>query len=280
MALGIGGSGRVCYSVTIFQAITLGIVEGLTEFLPISSTGHMILTSSLLGIQSDEFTKLFEVTIQLGAIGSVLLLYRKKFLRAGRVDFYKKLLVAVMPALLLGFLFAKKIDEMLESPTTVGITMLVGGVALLFVDNWFREGKTSNDEQMTYGQAVHVGLWQVLAMIPGVSRSGATIIGGMQQGLTRKAAAEFSFFLAVPTMCAATGYKLLKALMKQPELLSDPNNLKMLLIGNVVAFVVAALAIKTFIGYLQRHGFRLFGIYRIIGGLVVLAMVYGGRFQG
>ncbi len=237
----------------------------------------MILTSSLLGIQSDEFTKLFEVTIQLGAIGSVLLLYRKKFLRAGRVDFYKKLLVAVMPALLLGFLFAKKIDEMLESPTTVGVTMLLGGIVLLFVDNWFREGKTSNDEQMTYRQAAHVGLWQVLAMIPGVSRSGATIIGGMQQGLTRKAAAEFSFFLAVPTMCAATGYKLLKALVKQPELLSDPHNLQMLLLGNVVAFVVAALAIKTFIGYLQRHGFRLFGIYRIVGGLVVLAMVYAGR---
>lgn len=266
--------------MTIFQAITLGIVEGLTEFLPISSTGHMILTSSWLGIQSDEFTKLFEVTIQLGAIASVLLLYRNKFLRAGRSDFFKKLLVAVVPALVLGFLFAKKIDQWLESPTTVGITMLLGGIVLLFVDDWFKKGQTSHDEQLSFRQALNIGLWQVLAMIPGVSRSGATIIGGMQQGLTRKAAAEFSFFLAVPTMFAATGYKLLKALLKQPQLLSDPHNLQMLLLGNLVAFVVAALAIKTFIGYLQRHGFRMFGLYRIVAGIVVLGLVYSGHLHG
>jgi len=255
------------------------VVEGLTEFLPISSTGHMILTSSWLGIQSDEFTKLFEVTIQLGAIVSVLILYRNKFLRAGRLDFYKKLITAVAPALVLGFLFAKKIDEMLESPTTVGITMLVGGVILLFVDGWFRKGEIQTDDQIDHRHALYIGLWQVLAMIPGVSRSGATIIGGMQQGLTRKAAAEFSFFLAVPTMCAATGYKLLKALVKQPELLSDPHNLQMLLVGNAVAFVVAVLAIKTFIGYLQRHGFKIFGIYRILAGIVVLGMVYSGHLH-
>lgn len=255
-------------------------MEGLTEFLPISSTGHMIVTSSVLGINADEFTKLFEVCIQLGAILSVVILYRHKFLRPGRMLFYKKLLAAVMPALVLGFLFAKKIDALLESPTTVGVTMLLGGIVLLFVDDWFVEPSTKqSDDQISYRQAVTIGFWQVLAMIPGVSRSGASIIGGMQQGLSRRAAAEFSFFLAVPTMCAATAYKLLKALKSQPELVTNSSNLGLLLVGNLVAFVVALLAIKTFIGFLQKHGFRLFGVYRIVAGLVILAMVYGGHLQ-
>lgn len=265
-------------AVTIFQAITLGVVEGLTEFLPISSTGHMILTGSMMGVPDDDFTKLFEICIQLGAIMSVLILYRERFMKQSLV-FYKKLLIAVSPALVLGFLLSKKIDALLESDLTVACTMLVGGVVLLFVDNLFAKGEIDEAERIKPKQALAVGFWQVLAMIPGTSRSACTIIGGMQQKLTRRAAAEFSFFLAVPTMAAATGYKLLKALLKQRELLTDPNNLMLLAVGNVVAFIVAILAIKTFITYLKNHGFRLFGIYRVIMGLVVLGMIYGGYLK-
>ncbi len=263
-------------SVTIFQAITLGVVEGLTEFLPISSTGHMILTSSALHVPDDDFTKLFEVCIQLGAILSVVILYRHRFMRQ-KADFYKKLMIAVAPALVLGFLLNKKIDALLESDLTVAWTMLIGGIVLLFVDNLFSKPEIDKPEKVSPSQALIIGFWQVLAMIPGMSRSACTIIGGMQQKLTRQAAAEFSFFLAVPTMAAATGYKLLKALMKQRELLTDPNNLMLLAIGNFVAFIVALLAIKTFIGYLQKHGFRLFGVYRVVMGLIVLGLIYSGR---
>lgn len=259
------------------QAIILGIVEGLTEFLPISSTGHMIVTSSFLGIHHDEFTKLFEVCIQLGAILAVVVLYRKKFLNLHQGDFYKKLIVAVAPSLVLGFLLAKKVDEWLESPTTVAVTMVLGGIVLLFVDKLFHRPVSRDEKEITYRQAVVIGFWQVLAMIPGVSRSGATIVGGMQQKLTRAAAAEFSFFLAVPTMCAATGYKLLKALLKTPELLTNVHNLWLLLLGNFVGFVVALIAIKTFLGYLQRHGFRVFGIYRIVAGVILLLLIYAGK---
>ncbi|MBS2039926.1 undecaprenyl-diphosphate phosphatase [bacterium] len=264
--------------MTIIQAITLGVVEGLTEFLPISSTGHMILTGSVMGVPDDDFTKLFDICIQLGAIMSVLVLYRHRFMRQS-LEFYKKLLVAVSPALVLGFLFNKKIDALLESDLTVACTMLFGGVVLLFVDNFFREAVVARAEDIKPKQALAVGFWQVLAMIPGMSRSACTIIGGMQQKLTREAAAEFSFFLAVPTMAAATGYKLLKALLKQRELLTDPNNLMLLAVGNLVAFIVAILAIKTFITYLKRHGFRVFGIYRVIMGVVVLGMLYGGYLK-
>jgi undecaprenyl-diphosphatase len=265
-------------SVTIFQAITLGIVEGLTEFLPISSTGHMILTSSALHVPNDDFTKLFEICIQLGAILSVVILYRHRFMRQ-KADFYKKLLIAVSPALVLGFLLNKKIDELLESDQTVAWTMLIGGIVLLFVDNLFRAPEVDKPEKVNPSQALTIGFWQVLAMIPGMSRSACTIVGGMQQKLTRQAAAEFSFFLAIPTMAAATGYKLLKALLKQRELLTDPNNLMLLAIGNFVAFIVALLAIKTFIGYLQKHGFRVFGIYRVVMGLVVLGLIYSGHLS-
>ncbi len=265
-------------SVTIFQAITIGIVEGLTEFLPISSTGHMILTSSFLQVDPKdiEFTKLFEVCIQLGAIMAVVVGYRKKFLRQG-MDFYKKLLIAVSPALVLGFLLNKKIDALLESNLTVAWTMLIGGVALLFVDNLFRNPNQNEAEKVTPKQALTIGFWQVLAMVPGMSRSACTIVGGMQQKLTRKAAAEFSFFLAVPTMCAATGYKLLKAAKNDVSLIISPDHLTLLLVGNVVAFITAMLAIKTFIGFLNSHGFRVFGIYRVIMGLIVLGLIYSGR---
>lgn len=265
--------------MTIFQSIIIAIIEGITEFLPISSTGHMIIASSFMGIAKDDFTKLFEIAIQLGAILSVVVLYWRKFFAANRMGFYIKLVVAVIPALVLGFVFSKKIDALLESPLTVAITMLLGGIVLLFIDSLFKQPTVEKDEQITYSKAFMIGLWQCLAMIPGTSRSAASIIGGMQQKLTRSLAAEFSFFLAVPTMAAATGYKLLKAYKETPELLKNKENLVMLGIGNLIAFVVAMLAIKFFIGYLQRHGFRLFGWYRIIVGVALLVLVLTGYLQ-
>jgi undecaprenyl-diphosphatase len=255
-----------------WQAIIIAIVEGLTEFLPVSSTGHMVITSALLKLNKDEFTKLFEVCIQLGAILAVVVLYWRKFLvfDKNRVSFYVKLIVAVLPALIVGYLFADRIDALLESPLVVGITLLLGGIVLLFVDNWFTHPTIEKDEEMNLFRALRIGFWQCIAMIPGVSRSAATIIGGMQQKLTRNVAAEFSFFLAVPTMAAATGYKLLKG---RELLMSNANNLKLLLIGNVVAFIVAMIAIKFFINTLKKYGFRVWGYYRIVVGIAILAAI-------
>ena len=265
--------------MTLFEIIVLSVVEGITEFLPISSTGHMIIASSLLGIAKNEFTKLFEVAIQLGAILSVVALYWRKFFEADRLNFYLKLIVAVIPALVLGLLFAKKIDALLESPTTVAITMLVGGVILLFIDKVFTANVIDQDEQISLPRAFIIGLWQCLAMIPGTSRSAASIIGGRQQKLTRSLAAEFSFFLAVPTMFAATGYKLFKAYKENPEMLSNQDNLTALLLGNVLAFFVAIVAIKSFIRFLQKYGFRAFGWYRVIGGAILLLLLFLGFIE-
>lgn len=261
------------------QAIIIAIVEGLTEFLPVSSTGHMIITSSLMGIEKDAFTKLFEVAIQLGAILSVVVLYWKKFFDFSKWQFYIKLIVAVIPALLFGKLFSEKIDDLLESPTTVAISLLVGGIILLFIDKLFTKPEIHEEKEISYVKAVIIGFWQCIAMIPGVSRSAASIIGGMQQKLSRNLAAEFSFFLAVPTMAAATGYKLLKTFKENPEVLKNKHNLITLGIGNVVAFVVALLAIKFFIGFLQKHGFKLFGWYRIIVGVALLVLIYVGYLK-
>jgi len=267
--------------MNIFEAIIISIVEGITEFLPISSTGHMVITSSILGIADDPFTKTFEVSIQLGAILAVVVLYWRKFFDFSRWDFYVKLVVAVIPALLLGFLLSDKIDEMLESPLTVAISTLVGGIILLFIDNLFKRPTIREESQIVYPQeesdingrqALLIGFWQCLALIPGTSRSAASIIGGMQQKLTRKLAAEFSFFLAVPTMLAATGYKLLKSYKT-----INSEQVKLLALGNVVAFIVAMLAIKFFIGYLQKHGFRVFGIYRVILGVILLILIFTGN---
>ncbi len=263
--------------MTPVETILIAIVEGLTEFLPVSSTGHMIITSRILGIEKDEFTKLFEVAIQLGAILSVVVLYWNKFFPLNRKGFYLKLIIAVLPALVLGFIFSKKIDELLESPKTVAITLLVGGIILLFIDKLFKTPTVEEDEQITLKQALIIGFWQCLAMIPGTSRSAASIIGGMQQKLSRSLSAEFSFYLAVPTMAAATGYKLLKAWKESPELLTNADNLFSLFVGSMVAFVVAMLAIKFFIGFLQRNGFVLFGWYRIIVGIALLALIYTGK---
>ncbi|MBP9741323.1 MAG: undecaprenyl-diphosphate phosphatase [Chitinophagaceae bacterium] len=258
------------------QAIIIAIIEGLTEFLPVSSTGHMIIASSLMGIGSDTFTKLFEIAIQLGAILSVVVLYWKKFFDFSKWQFYVKLIVAVIPALLLGKLFSDKIDDLLESPTTVAVSLLVGGIILLFIDKLFKQPIIQEEKEVSYVNAFIIGIWQCIAMIPGVSRSAASIIGGMQQKLTRNLAAEFSFFLAVPTMAAATGYKLLKTYTEHPEILTNKQNLITLGIGNIVAFVVALLAIKFFIGFLQKHGFKLFGWYRIIVGITLLILISRG----
>ncbi len=265
--------------MTIFETIVIAVVEGFTEFLPISSTGHMIIASSFLGISADPFTKLFEVAIQFGAILSVIVLYWKKFFPLNKFNFYLKLLVAVIPALALGAVFSDKIDDLLESPLTVSITMLAGGFVLLFIDSFFKEHTVEKEENISLSKAFMIGLWQCVAMIPGVSRSAASIIGGMQQKLTRNLAAEFSFFLAVPTMAAATGYKLLKTWKDTPELLQNRDNLIALGIGNIVAFIVALLAIKFFIGFLQKHGFRLFGWYRVIVGSVLLVLVLTGYLK-
>ncbi|WP_306349799.1 undecaprenyl-diphosphate phosphatase [Flavobacterium sp. '19STA2R22 D10 B1'] len=253
--------------MTLIEAVILAIIEGLTEYLPVSSTGHMIIASSFFGIAHDDFTKLFTIVIQLGAILSVLVLYFKRFFQS--IDFYLKLLVAFIPAVVLGLLLSDFIDSLLESPLTVAISLVIGGVILLKVDDWF---KGSQETKITYLTALKIGFFQCIAMIPGVSRSGASIVGGMSQKLSRTSAAEFSFFLAVPTMFGATakkGYDYYKAGL---ELSSDQINL--LVIGNIVAFIVALLAIKTFIGYLSKYGFKVFGYYRIIAGLALIIIHY------
>lgn len=252
------------------EAVILAIVEGITEFLPISSTGHMILVSSMMGNASDPFVKMFTVAIQFGAILSVIALYWKRFFQG--IDFYIKLFVAFIPAAVIGFLLNDQIDALLENALVVAISLLLGGILLLFIDNWMRN-EAQSDDRMTFSRALIIGFFQVLAMIPGVSRSAATIIGGLQQKLSRRAAAEFSFFLAVPTMFAATVYKMYKY---QKEVGFDMSDAGILLVGNMVAFVVALIAIKGFITYLTKHGFRVFGWYRIAVGLLILALYAAG----
>lgn len=247
------------------QAIILAIIEGITEFLPVSSTGHMIIASSFFGIEHDEFTKLFTIVIQLGAILSVVVLYFKRFFQS--FDFYFKLFVAFIPAVVLGLLFSKKIDALLENPVTVAVSLLIGGILLLKVDDWFNN---SQETEITYLKALKIGLFQCIAMIPGVSRSGASIVGGMSQKLTRTSAAEFSFFLAVPTMLGATVKKCYD--FYKDGLVLTHDQINYLIIGNIVAFIVALLAIKTFIGFLSRRGFKLFGYYRIIAGIILLVI--------
>ena len=285
--------------MTWFEAIIIAIVEGLTEFLPVSSTGHMIITQGLLGMHSDEFIKAFTVIIQFGAILSVIVLYFKRFVQvapisvfrlpadsnfstwqklryfAGQLirkyDFYWKLLIAFAPAAVLGFLFSDAIDRLLERVEVVAVMLIVGGVFMIFVDKIF--DKTDADQTIGWRKALFIGFCQCVAMIPGVSRSMATIVGGMSQRLTRKNAAEFSFFLAVPTMFAASAWKFYK-------LFADPvsrqllgQNIDTLIIGNVVAFIVAMLAIKFFIGFLTKYGFKAFGYYRIAVGAILLILL-------
>ncbi len=259
--------------MTIFEAIVLGVIEGLTEFLPISSTGHMIIGTAVLGIQPDDFVKMFTVNIQFGAILSVVVLYWKKFfpsdfLSKRSMQFYLKLIVAFIPAAIFGVLLDKYIDELLGSVEAVALALLLGGIILLFIDKLFAVNEMEPEKEVSYLSAFKIGFFQVISMIPGVSRSGATIVGGLMQKLNRKQAAEFSFFLAVPTMAAATCFKLLKNYT-----LIDASNIKLLLVGNVVAFIVAIIAIKAFIGLLNKYGFRWFGVYRIIIGAVIIILL-------
>lgn len=275
----------------IFETIIIAIVEGLTEFLPVSSTGHMIIAQNVLGVESTDFVKAFTFIIQFGAILSVICLYWKRFFRLNKVpsgvsgkkaflikyEFYWKLLIAFIPAAVLGLLFSDAIDAMLERVEVVAVMLVVGGVFMLFCDRIFGKGEKT---VMTDKNAFMVGLYQCISMIPGVSRSMATIVGGMSQGLTRKAAAEFSFFLAVPTMLAATAYKLLKLIIDPVQRTILADNMGILMLGNIVAFIVALLAIKFFIGFVSKHGFKAFGWYRIIvGGAIIVMMLCGVNLQ-
>ena len=267
----------------IFQSIIIAIVEGLTEFLPVSSTGHMIIAEEALGVEHNDFVNAFTVIIQFGAILSVVWLYWKRFFHLNQVpegvkgakallikyDFYWKLLVAFVPAAVIGFLLGDFIDSLLENVTVVAVMLVAGGVLMLFVDKCFTLFTTT---PLTEKRALTIGFYQCIAMIPGVSRSMATIVGGMQQGLTRKDAAEFSFFLAVPTMFAATAYKLLKLIIEPESLQLLVDNIWVLIVGNVVAFIVAVLAIKFFINYVTKYGFKAFGYYRIIVGAAIIIM--------
>ena len=264
----------------VYQAIILAIIEGITEFLPISSTGHMAIASAFMGINTDPLAKLFMIVIQFGAILSVVVLYWKKFLNFKSFSFYVKLVIAILPALFFGALLNDYIDAVLEKPVVIAVVLLAGGVVLLFVDKWFISPTIESEERITKKNAFVVGLFQVLAIIlPGLSRSAATIIGGMQQKMTRAVAAEFSFFLAVPTMLAATTKSLYDMYTESPEVLSLAN-INIILIGSVVAFIISILAIKFLITYLQKNGFRVFGWYRIFIGFVLLILIYAGYIKG
>jgi undecaprenyl-diphosphatase len=262
--------------MNIIHVIILAIIEGLTEFLPVSSTGHLVVASSLMGISKDEFVKLFEIVIQLGAILAVVVLYFKRFFRS--IDFYVKLVIGVIPAVIFGLLLKKKIDILLESPLVVAIAFVAGGIILLFVDEWFNKPVVDDEKQINHVTALKIGFFQCLAMIPGVSRSAASIVGGMSQKLSRKAAAEFSFFLAVPTMFGAT-LKDLYDFYKHGNMAAADlhHDIQYLLIGSAIAFVVALLAIKSFITFLEQKGFRLFGYYRIVAGIIIIILYYTGN---
>jgi len=264
--------------MTLFEVIVISIVEGITEFLPISSTGHMALVSAVFGIEKDSFTKLFIENIQFGAILSVLLIYWRKFLDFKKFKFYLKLVVAFIPAAIIGVLLKKHIDEVLGNPLFIAIVMFLGGILLIFVDNWFKNPAIGEEEQITYKKSLIIGIFQILAIVfPGFSRSAATIIGGMQQKLTRKLAAEFSFYLAVPTLAGAFAKSLWDTYKDNPALLTH-HNIWLLSLGNFIAFVVAIIAIKAFIAFLIKYGFKPFGYYRIVVGLAILLLtIFGGK---
>jgi undecaprenyl-diphosphatase len=253
--------------MTYFEAFILAVVEGITEFLPISSTGHMIITSAMMGLENTSLLKIFTVNIQFGAILSVIILYWRRFFKS--LNFYYKLIVAFLPAAIVGFLLGDFIDSLLENVIVVAINLLLGGVVLVYLDKWLpnKEEEIETDSKPSYSESLKIGFFQCLALFPGVSRSAATIIGGMTQGMSRLKAAEFSFFLAVPTMFAASAYKLLKNYKT-----IQPEDVQILLFGNAVAFVVAIIAIKFLISVLTKHGFKYFGYYRILLGTAILAL--------
>lgn len=264
--------------MTLFEALVVAVVEGLTEYLPVSSTAHMIFTSSLFGIEKDEFVKMFQVSIQFGAILAVVVVYWRKFFDFKNLNFFLKLGFAIVPALVLGYLFDDKIEAVLEKPLPIAITMILGGIVLLFIDKFFTVYDISDEKDISFKKAITIGFWQCLAMMPGVSRSAASIIGGMQQKLKRHTAAEFSFFLAVPTMLAVTVYSVFlkdwnyKGIeMSGISMIThSKENIQLFITGNVVAFLVAVFAIKSFVGFLNKYGFKPFGWYRILAGIVLL----------
>lgn len=265
------------------QSIIIAIIEGLTEYLPISSTAHMGFTAALLGMEETEYLKMFQVSIQFGAILSIVVLYWKKFFDFSNFSFYIKLACAVVPALILGKLFDDKIEAVLGNQIAISSVLVIGGIILLFVDKWFQNPSIHNEKDISIKKAVIIGFWQCLAMMPGTSRSAASIIGGMTQGLSRKAAAEFSFFLAVPTMLAVTVYSIFvktwgegtaHAQKGYEMIVATPENIQIFIIGNIVAFFVALIAVKTFISVLTKYGFKFWGWYRIIIGIVLLIYFY------
>lgn len=267
----------------VFEAIIIAIIEGLTEYLPISSTAHMGFTAALMGMQETEYLKMFQVSVQFGAILSIVVLYWRKFFDLNNLQIYIKLGFAVIPALVLGKLFDDKIEAVLGNQIVISCVLILGGVILLFVDKWFQNPTIESEKEVSINKAVIIGFWQCLAMMPGTSRSAASIIGGMTQGLTRKAAAEFSFFLALPTMLAVTVYSIFvktwgegtpNAQKGYEMIMSSPENVQAFLIGNVVAFIVALIAVKFFIGVLAKYGFKFWGWYRIIVGILLLVYFY------
>lgn len=267
----------------LIKAIIIAIVEGLTEYLPISSTAHMGFAASLMGLEETEFLKMFQVSIQFGAILSVVVAYWKKFFDLKNLQFYFKLGFAVIPALVLGYIFDDKIEAVLGNQIAISTVLVLGGVVLLFADKWFKNPVIHDEKELSIKKAVIIGFWQCLAMMPGTSRSAASIIGGMTQGLSRKAAAEFSFFLAVPTMLAVTVYSVFVKTwgketgnpMKGYEMiLSSQDRIMIFVVGNIVAFIVALIAIKAFIGVLNKYGFKPWGWYRMIVGIALLVYFY------
>lgn len=270
----------------LLHAIIIAIIEGLTEYLPISSTAHMGFTAALMGLEESEFLKMFQVSIQFGAILSIVVLYWKKFFDFTNFNFYLKLAFAVIPALGLGYLLDDKIEAVLGNQIAISSVLVIGGIVLLFVDKWFKNPKIHDEKEITFKKAITIGFWQCLAMMPGTSRSAASIIGGMTQGLSRKAAAEFSFFLAVPTMLAVTVYSIFVKTWGEgtadPQkgyemIMATPENIKIFIIGNVVAFFVALIAVKTFIAVLTKYGFKFWGWYRIIIGILLLIYFYSTK---
>lgn len=265
--------------MNLIDAIIIAIIEGLTEYLPISSTAHMGFTAALMGLPEGEFLKMFQVSIQFGAILSVVVLYWKKFFDFSNLDFYLKLVIAVLPALVLGYLFDDAIESVLGNQIAISSVLILGGIVLIFVDKWFQNPKILDEKDIPIKKALVIGFWQCLAMMPGTSRSAASIIGGMSQGLSRKASAEFSFFLAVPTMAAVTVYSVfvktwgkgtINEMKGYEMILQDNFHIMLFLIGNVVAFVVAMIAIKFFIAVLTKFGFKAWGWYRIVIGIILL----------
>lgn len=262
--------------MTFFESVLIAVVEGLTEFLPISSTAHMKFAQGIMGITPGPFENMFEVVIQLAAILAVVVLYYKKFFDFSRLSFYLKLIIAVIPVLIVGYFFKKQIDAAINNLSFIAWVMIGGGIFLLFADNLFKNPTIDSEKNVSNKTAFIIGCGQILSIVlPGFSRSAATIITGMSQKLTRSAAAEFSFFLAVPTMFAASAKSFMDTYKENPEVLNK-DNMIILLAGSVVAFVVALIAIKFFIAFLKKYGFRIWGVYRILIGTAMLILLWKG----